>query len=211
MEPVSALHLPVSCVPDLQFDGVTGILLAAGAGTRFSPRGECDKLLQVIPGGEMVAVASARHLLAVLPRVVAVVRSESDALAHMLQTVGCDVRICATAGEGMGASLVHALSHARDSSGWVIALADMPYVKAETISRLASALRDGDGIAAPKYKGRRGNPVAFGHEHLDRLMKLRGDEGARRLLQEFPVNELETDDPGVVRDIDTIDDLRHTP
>lgn len=194
-----------------QFNGITGILLAAGAGTRFSPDGGRDKLLQPLPGGELVAVAAARNLLAVLPCVVAVVRHKNDALIRALQSTGCDVTICPTSGEGMGASLVHALSQTRDSSAWLIALADMPYVQAGTIRGLINAIRDGNGIAAPVYRGRRGNPVAFGREHLDRLLQLRGDEGARRLLKAFPVAEVETDDPGIIHDIDTMEDLRHTP
>ena len=194
-----------------KFNGMTGILLAAGTGTRFDPGGVRNKLLQTLPGGEMVAVAAARNLLAVLPRVVAVVRHESDALIHALQSAGCNVTICPISGEGMGASLVHALSQARDSSAWLIALADMPYVQPSTIRGLANAVRDGNGIAAPVYRGRRGNPVAFGREHLDRLLQLRGDEGARRLLKAFPVTEVQTDDPGVIHDIDTLEDLRHAP
>lgn len=50
-----------------------GILLAAGRGRRFDPSGERNKLLQALPGGEPVVVASAHALLAVLPRVIAVV------------------------------------------------------------------------------------------------------------------------------------------
>lgn len=194
----------------MQADDLTGILLAAGAGTRFDPGRTKNKLTHALPGGEMVAVAAARNLLAVLPYVVAVVR-EDDVLSNALQSAGCDVTICPASAEGMGASLVHALSRTRDAKGWVIALADMPYVKSATIRALADAIRDGNGISAPVYSGRRGNPVAFGHEHLASLLSLRGDEGARRLLKEFPVTEVMTDDSGVIHDIDTIEDLLHAP
>lgn len=52
-----------------------GILLAAGRGRRFDPSGTRNKLLQPLPNGEPVAVASARALLAVLPKVIAVGKS----------------------------------------------------------------------------------------------------------------------------------------
>lgn len=185
-----------------------GILLAAGLGKRFDPDGVQDKLLQTLPGGAAVAVASAKNLLTVLRRVVAVVRADNQELARQLQEVGCTVTPCTNAEEGMAASLVHALSQAQDASGWVIALADMPYVRPTTISALADALGGGAHIAAPSYHGERGNPVAFDRVHLPALLLLRGDEGARRLLKSHPVTEVAVDDPGIREDIDTPADLR---
>lgn len=192
-------------------DGFAGILLAAGKGTRFDPTRTRNKLLHPLSNGEVVAVAAARNLLAVLPRVIAVVRPDDETIARELRSIGCEVTACPDAGDGMAASLVHALNQVPEAQGWLIALADMPYVQPQTISALVDAIQHGAQIAAPVYRGRRGNPVAFGSEHLGRLRQLRGDEGARRLLKTFPVAEVETDDPGIHQDIDTIDDLPHKP
>lgn len=185
----------------------TGILLAAGRGSRFDSTGERNKLMQALPEGDIVAAAATKTLLAVLPSVLAVVRAGQDDLARTLQSTGCRVTVCTNADEGMAASLVHALSEARDADAWVIALGDMPFVRPETIHALVAAIEDGAQIAAPVFQGRRGNPVAFGRTHLERLLLLRGDEGARSLLRTFPVTEIATDDAGVVQDIDTLDDL----
>lgn len=189
-------------------DAVIGILLAAGSGSRFDATGQRNKLLQPITGGEEVAVAAARNLLAALPSVIAVVRPESGELAARLKETGCEVTVCQRAEEGIAASLVHAVSCKRMARGWVIALADMPFVRAATISALAAAIVEGAGIAAPVIVGRRGNPVAFGRMHLDELLHLRGDEGARRLLHAHPVTTVAVDDPGILQDIDTPSDLR---
>lgn len=186
---------------------VIGILLAAGRGARFDPSGVQNKLLQPLPNGDAVAVASAKKLLAVLPSVFAVVRPGADAVAAQLRALGCEVTECPTADQGMGASLVHALSLQRDATGWVIALADMPYVQMATIEILVAALQKGDDIAVPTYQGRRGNPVAFSRLHLARLLQLGGDQGARSLLREFAVTEVAVDDAGIVQDIDTLADL----
>jgi molybdenum cofactor cytidylyltransferase len=107
----------------------------------------------------------------------------------------------------MAASLVHALQATQDADGWLIALADMPFVAPDTMETLAHAIGHGADIAAPVYRGQRGNPVAFSREHLPRLLRLEGDRGARGLLQEFPVREVRVDDPGILRDIDTPEDL----
>ncbi|TFV94911.1 nucleotidyltransferase family protein, partial [Oxalobacteraceae bacterium OM1] len=184
-----------------------GILLSAGRGTRFDPAGVQDKLLQRLPDGDAVAVAAARTLHAVLPEVVAVVRPGADRAAAALKEAGCRITICPDADAGMAASLVHALSQTPHADGWIVALADMPFVAPATVSALMQAIRQGADIAAPVHAGRRGNPVAFGRRHLTELLQLQGDGGARGLLRRHPVQLVEVDDPGIHRDIDTPADL----
>lgn len=188
-------------------DQFVGILLAAGKGVRFDPSGVQNKLMQPLAGGDGVAAAAAKKLLAAVPSVLAVVRPGADALASQLLALGCGVTVCSSADQGMGASLVHALAQTQDASGWVIALADMPHVQAATIRALIDAIEQGADIAAPTYGGRRGNPVAFSRLHLARLLQLGGDQGARSLLQAFPVVEVAVDDAGIHQDIDTANDL----
>jgi molybdenum cofactor cytidylyltransferase len=185
-----------------------GILLAAGRGRRFDPSGAQDKLLQILPGGEPVVVASARHLLHVLPRVIAVVPPRDRGVAAALRALGCEMTVCPDADTGMGASLAHAIAASLpDAQGWVIALGDMPFVDTATVKALCDALAAGAGIAVPVCEGRRGNPVGFGALHLPALLALTGDEGARRIVRGSPVVEVEVGDAGIFRDIDTVADL----
>ena len=192
---------------------LTGILLAAGRGKRFDPSGVQNKLLQTVGGasGDLVVVASAKNMLAALPRVLAVVRPGDDQVAALLGALGCEVRVCADADLGMGESLTTAIEHTKGAEGWVIALGDMPYVLPETIRALAATVARGARIAAPVYEGRRGNPVAFSSFHLPLLLALSGDQGARAILKSHAVSEVVVDDAGVVRDIDTPGDLRGGP
>jgi molybdenum cofactor cytidylyltransferase len=196
-----------------------GILMAAGRGRRFDPLGQRNKLLQVLPGGDPVVVASARKLLAVLPNVIAVVPLDDGGVGALLSALGCEVTACPDADSGMAASLVHAIRHsllnrrtaahlpAHFPDAWLVALGDMPHVAPATLQALAGALAAGAPIAAPVMGGRRGNPVGFGRVHLDTLLALEGDQGARRLLQSCPVTDVAVDDPGIFRDIDTPADL----
>lgn len=183
------------------------ILLAAGKGSRFDPLGVRNKLLQPLPDGSAVAVAAAANLLAVMPSVLAVVRPDADQLGAELRAIGCEVTPCLHAADGMGATLAHAVRQSMHASGWIVALADMPYLKPATIRALLDALRNGADIAAPAHGGRRGNPVAFGRLHLPELLQLSGDVGARRLLQDYPVQLVEVDDPGIHLDVDRPQDL----
>lgn len=185
-----------------------GILLAAGRGSRFDATGARNKLLERLPSGEPVVASSARHLLATVPRVLAVVGPHSGDVAGVLRALGCEVITCDEAGQGMAASLVHAVRHSLpQAQAWIVALGDMPFVRPATIDALRAALASGAGIAAPVFQGRRGNPVGFGKAHLPALLALEGDQGARAILQANPVTLVEVDDPGVVEDIDEQTDL----
>jgi molybdenum cofactor cytidylyltransferase len=185
--------------------GIVGILLAGGAATRFGS----NKLLHPLPGGTPIAVASLRNLKAALPRVVAVLRPGADSLAQLLRAEGADVTVCDRADEGMGTTLAHAVRHSGKAAGWVVALADMPFIRPDTIRRVAERLAAGAALVAPRYAGERGHPVGFAGRFGPALAGLTGDAGARELVRaEAGALELvDCDDPGVVRDIDTPADL----
>lgn len=189
---------------------IRGVLLAAGYARRFGS----NKLLHPLPAGlpdagVPIVVAAARHFVAALPEPVAVIRPRAQKLGKLLRDAGCNTVVCRNAGEGMGVSLAEGIRAAADADGWVVGLADMPYLKPETIGVIAKALSDGAAIAAPTYRGERGHPVGFARRFIDDLSALRGDAGARDLLKAHAerVTLYEVDDPGVLRDIDSPSDL----
>jgi len=184
---------------------ICGILLAAGASKRFGS----DKLLHPLAGQGPVALAALANLRAALAHVIAVVRPGAPLLANRLGTAGATVIECANAEDGMGASLAAAVGASGEVAGWVIALADMPYIRPQTIASIAASLAAGARIAAPAYRGVRGHPVGLASAFRAQLEALRGDEGARSILRENAgiITLIEVDDPGVCRDIDTPDDL----
>ena len=116
---------------------------------------------------------------------------------------------CADAVEGMGHSLAAAVRAAGDASGWVVALGDMPRVATHSIEAVVAALNAGARIAVPTHRGQRGHPVGFAASCRAELLALRGDAGARGLLQRYAaeVVSVEVDDPGILQDVDTVDDL----
>jgi molybdenum cofactor cytidylyltransferase len=185
---------------------ICGILLAAGASKRFGS----DKLLHPLIGQTPVALASLANLRAAIPHVIAVVRPGAPVLEHRLSEAGAAVILCVNADEGMGASLATAVAASGDVAGWVIALADMPYIRPETIGKIVASLTAGAAIVAPAYRGERGHPVGISARFRAQLEALRGDEGARAVLMQNAglVKLIEVDDPGVCRDIDTPGDLR---
>jgi molybdenum cofactor cytidylyltransferase len=189
---------------------MVGILLAAGFSRRF---GASNKLLQSLPDGCPIALASAKSLIAAIPFSIAVVRPENKALADLLQDAGLKVFFCTEQETEMADSLSAAVKFSADfsesSAGFVIALADMPYVDAQTTATIASKLVEGASIVVPTYQGKRGHPVGFSAKFRGELESLHGDEGARSILKRYPeeVVFLECGDSGILADIDTPADL----
>lgn len=156
-----------------------------------------------------MGVLAARHLLRALPNSIAVVRDAHGPLTELLRAEGIGIVLNPDAEQGMGTSLACGIRALPPATGFVIALADMPWIKVETIHGVTSLLRTGAPIAAPVYEGQRGHPVGFSHRFRDELMALAGDRGARELLAHHreQVQLFEVNDPGVIRDIDTPADL----
>ncbi|WP_322061981.1 nucleotidyltransferase family protein [Paraburkholderia sp. J63] len=185
----------------------TGVLLAAGTGSRFDPDGLRNKLLAPLPNGVSVAHEAAHRLLMVTPKVIAVVRPGAEALAHVLNDAGCDVVFAAAAVRGMGASLAAAIEADTEGESWIVALADMPRIASATIEAVARELDAGQPLVAPFYREQRGHPVGFGLMHRAALLALDGDTGARALLNSPSLARIDVDDPGILRDVDTPADL----
>jgi len=182
------------------------ILLAAGGGSRFGG----DKLLAPLADKTPIGLASWRNLRSAVANCVVVVRTGDSALLRLLQAEGADVIECADAQSGMSRSLIAGLQATANSSGWVIALGDMPYINPETIRKVATAIEGGELIALPTYRGKRGHPVGLSARLQSELMAIHGDEGAREVVRHH-ADELCLiacdDDPGILRDIDTRQDI----
>jgi molybdenum cofactor cytidylyltransferase len=198
-----------------------GLLLAAGRGKRFRRSRvpgrddaiEADKMMALLSDGTPVVIAAAKALVAALPRVLAVVRPESGELAAALHNAGCEIVVCEEADLGMGASLARGARFLLDEfdgnsvpAFCLVALGDMPWIRQDTLHALV-ALMDTNRIAAPVYQGVRGHPVCFDRELWPELAILGGDRGASNLLIRDGVTLMESSDPGVVSDVDTVNDL----
>ncbi|HEY8068294.1 MAG TPA: nucleotidyltransferase family protein [Burkholderiales bacterium] len=185
---------------------VAAILLAAGSASRFGS----DKLLHHLPHGVPIAVQAARHLRAVFgTNIFAVVRPEAKQLADLLGKEGCEVVPCGRAADGMGASLACAVRAAGAADAYLVALADMPFIRSSSIAAVRDELLKGSALAAPYFRARRGHPVGISSRFRDELSRLQGDEGARTLLasRAAEIVKVPVGDPAVLRDIDTPGDL----
>jgi molybdenum cofactor cytidylyltransferase len=180
---------------------IVGLLLAAGSASRFGS----DKLRHPLPHGVSIAVQALRNLLPEVDKVFAVVKPGDAALFGNESTP----TVCERAHEGMGASLACAVRAAGKRDAYLVALADMPYIRRTSIAAVRQALEGGAALAAPYFRARRGHPVGISGRFYEQLIALGGDEGARKILGEHgrELVKIPVGDPGVIRDIDTPADL----
>lgn len=195
---------------DADADTPVGLLLTGGRGSRFDSSGHRDKLLARIDG-EPVCLHAARALIKACPRSFAVLPSGKHELLAVLDAAGLETIVTDATRLGMGHSIARGASHILERCGQrpvVVALGDMPRVQPETFRALIAQLgSDPLAIVAPSYRNRRGHPVVFGKAHLAALAGLSGDRGAFAILERTPPRLIEVDDPGVLQDIDTPEDL----
>lgn len=114
--------------------------------------------------------------------------------------------------DGMGHSIATGVTALKARArGLFIHLADVPLVSAATFRALAAAMERDDVSVfkafVPVFERRRGHPVLFRAELLPELAALRGDFGAKSILDAHPVREIEVPDRFVIRDIDKRTDL----
>ncbi len=185
---------------------IQAILLAAGSSDRFGK----NKLMHPLTDGTPMALMAVRTLLAVVGEVTVVVRPEDGALNKALSAEDLILTLCGHSHRGMGASLACGVRATEHADAWIIALADMPFIRPSTINAVYEALREGAPLVAPVYAGKRGHPVGIGSIFREQLLELQDDFGARKLLSrnKESLRPIEVDDPGILQDIDIPADIR---
>ncbi|MBM7061478.1 nucleotidyltransferase family protein [Pseudomonas sp. UL073] len=184
---------------------VIALLLAAGSASRFGS----DKRRARLTDGCTLLAASLTSARRVFAEVYVLLRPEDDALALGLPA-DCPLLRCPDAALGLGHSLaagVQALA-AQPAEAIAVLLGDMPWLAEASLRQLCAAAHP-ERIVFPLYQGQRGHPVLFGRAFWPALQQLRGDQGARALLQAHSeaCHGVALDDPGVLRDVDTPADL----
>jgi molybdenum cofactor cytidylyltransferase len=189
---------------------IGGIVLAAGMGTRYDAG---NKLLEAIDGEPIVHRAVRTFLDATIDSVVVVIGHETDAIRSALDGLDSSIVVNTEYEAGQSTSMHHGVEVARkrDWDGIVFGLGDMPFVRPKSVDLLVRAERATEHtILVAAYERKRGNPTLFDAVHYDALTQIEGDTGGRPLIVGSDETALvETDDPGVVRDIDTVEDYEY--
>lgn len=193
-------------------DRYYSIVLAAGAGSRFGG----SKLTAAWEGGVLLQPALRTARAAPVGEVVVVTGAHASAVEDAVRDVagmaGPPMRVvrCADHASGMAASLRCGLAALpNQAAGAFIFLGDMPRVPATLAARLLDRVHAGAVAAAPVCKGRLGHPVLLSRGLFEAFSQAAGDGGGGRMLRNLggDLARVETDDEGVLEDVDTPADL----
>jgi molybdenum cofactor cytidylyltransferase len=182
---------------------VTTVILAAGGGRRMGQ----PKQLLLVAGQPMLARVVQTVCAAQLGQVIVVLGASASAVQPVL--AGYQVSVVINAGwkAGMASSLRAGLSCVSPAAdGALFVPGDMPRLRPGLLQGIvAHFYASGKAIVVPTYQGQRGNPVLFACSLFAELAALQGDQGGRALLASHAsdIAFLETDDEGILHDIDT--------
>lgn len=91
----------------------------------------------------------------------------------------------------------------------VVLPGDMPYVRPETVRAVIAKYRERPAIVSPRYKGKRGHPVVMPLSLRDEIAATAATANLHEVIHHHQDDrvDLDVDDAGVVRDVDTPADL----
>lgn len=166
------------------------LILAAGRGERFrAAGGQSDKL--------DAALTTASGTRSVLAHVIAAAQA-SGLPWHVVRAADTAHH----AEQGMGTSIATGVAATPEAPGWLVLPGDLPLVQPQSLRAVAEALSK-HTVVLPLVQGQRGHPVGFGRACREALLALRGEQGARSVLQAHRPHTLVLDDVGCTLDVDT--------
>lgn len=180
------------------------IVLASGRAQR--PGAAVTPLLQAFGRQTVLATTLGHAIETRWPVVVVTTARLAPLVAPLIATRDLVVLDDEALARGVGHAIAAGAAVRADAGGWLVLPADMPLVRPGSMRAVGEALAE-HPVTYAQHRGRRGHPVGFGAELLSELLELNGDEGARRLVARYPAAGVEVDDPGVLMDVDSADDL----
>jgi molybdenum cofactor cytidylyltransferase len=195
----------------------TVIVVASGVGAGWSEPLCAD--VAKAPG--LLGATLSRVMGAGFPLVV--VTTEAQAAEACDHVASCDVLVVAPQApvppdsrterrgvhqlQGLGAAIAAGVMARPNAAGWLVLPVERSMVLPSTLLRVAHALVECP-IAYAQHRGSQYCPVGFGAGLYSELIRLRDDEGARRLLARYPSCAVDVDDLGTPLDAAGVDALQ---
>ena len=187
---------------------VAAIILAAGRSSRLGR----PKQLVPFNGRTLLRHAVQSAIYSPVESVTVVLGAFYPTLAREVRCL--DARIVKNGewSEGMGSSLKsglrHVLAHEKKAyDGFLFLTCDQPLVDESMLSDLYCEFSSREDIVAASYNATVGVPAIVGRAHLENLLNLKDDAGARALLKSNDVSVKKVPCRGGEFDIDTASDL----
>jgi len=187
-------------------DSVAAVILAAGKGRRMG----IGKHKLQIGARTFLQKAVETSVCGGLSPVICVVAPDEHAEVAALFDNTVSVVVNPDADRGMLSSVIEGIRHAGDCRAALVLPVDHPFVRPETLLDLLRRSANSPGyFIKPVYRGRGGHPVVIPASAFGVILKASPSLTLREVIAEsgIPVDRIEVKDKGVLRNINTFEDL----
>ena len=186
---------------------ISAILLVAGQSKRMNGENKLTKEIQGIPliklSVKNILASSINELIIVLGHQKEIIEKFIDKNKKIKFVFNKNFE------SGMASSIKTGLNHLSEKTeAFFICLADMPMVNHDIYNQLIKS-KDNKEIIVPTYKGQQGNPVLFDKSMKENLLDIRGDVGAKKILEsnKDKILNLEINDQSISESFNAKDDF----
>ena len=186
---------------------ISAILLAAGQSKRMGGENKLTKEIQGIP----LIKLSVKNILASSINELIIVLGHQKEIIEKLIDKNEKIKFIFNKNfeSGMASSIKTGLNNLSEKTeAFFICLGDMPMLSPDIYNKLIKS-KDNKEIIVPTYKGQQGNPVLFDKTMKEKVLDIRGDVGAKKILElnKDKILNLEINDQSVTKGFNTQDDF----
>ena len=192
---------------------IAAIVLSAGESSRMGR----PKALLSLEGASFIERIVSVFNVSKVGKIVVVLGHHAKEIRPRIQQLPIDIVVNKDYARGQLSSLIVALQSLEagiskeEVDGVFVHLVDHPYLNRSLIDDMIEKFYDSKKlIVVPRYRGQRGHPVLIGSRLFPELFSAPLDQGAKGVVRAHrdETLEIETEDRGVVIDIDTPEEYR---
>ncbi len=192
---------------------ISAVILAAGESKRM---GKQNKLLLPVAGEALLVKLIKSVCDSEVGQVIVVIGHEAEKIRRELNNFPLSFVYNPNFSEGMTTSIKSGVKEVSpDCDGYMICLADMPFINTSEINKLIHAyaqnrIKEKRLIVIPVYQRHRGNPVLFSTEFREDILEHKMEYGCKGVIMKNfeSVKEIEMDDDSMLLDVDTLEDYQ---
>lgn len=185
---------------------ISAILLAAGQSKRF---GNNNKLITKYKNKNLIQLSLTNIINSNIDNVIVVLGHDQDLIKNKIsKNKKIKFVINNKFRSGMASSIKSGLKKINiQTKGFFVCLGDMPKVNKNIYNKIIKSFNKHNQIIVPYYNNKRGNPVIFPIKYKKKFFKLKGDNGAKKLIKNN-CQKIIFKNNAVVFDIDYKKDLK---